>query len=549
MKRITLALITSILLFSFSYSQEKTFITEFFLDFTGPSQKTINLDSGNYIFEVSGTFCLGSCWNGDTRDVRYYFNDPQQSGIILVDDHNAFTINEYCPQDTTGCALLSPIETSYQEDHTYSYNVSFDESGDQTIYGVADECCWWDNQGGLTFKVYSVVTVEDILLNGTVSAENHQIKNVADPTDAQDAVTLSLLQSKIDELIQRIEDLENNTSNAIPVGTWKKILSPENLPQNFDLNSIQAVKQYSYNKNTQEVYFLNKTNNLLFIYDVNENSFIEKNVTYQIPSHGAHIYNPAKNTIEYLRAGRETVYEVNLETYESTLVKSESSDAHHYGASMFYNPFTSEIGQIFGYGFYSVKNSLANLSLENGWVIDIPNSTNSPQKRTGASVFPTKDYKKLIVLAGHGNQSGSQTESSCSNSNTTPWASDVGVWCFQSDIWEIDLSNNNVTQLSDFDVEMKKAGIMGFNYDKNILINYAGILPPATYSSNYSENIDNWDFSLLFFDINNVDEGWQLQEQTGDIPSNTTDKGYFIYDENTALFYYFRNDGIWSLKM
>ena len=32
----------------------------------------------------------------------------------------------------------------------------------------------------------------DILLNGTVSAENNQIKNVEDPTDDQDAVTLVL---------------------------------------------------------------------------------------------------------------------------------------------------------------------------------------------------------------------------------------------------------------------------------------------------------------------------------------------------------------------
>jgi hypothetical protein len=32
----------------------------------------------------------------------------------------------------------------------------------------------------------------DILLNGTVSAQENQIKNVADPTDAQDAVTKKL---------------------------------------------------------------------------------------------------------------------------------------------------------------------------------------------------------------------------------------------------------------------------------------------------------------------------------------------------------------------
>ena len=39
----------------------------------------------------------------------------------------------------------------------------------------------------------------DILLNGTVSAENHQIKNVADPTDAQDAVNLNYLQVELAE--------------------------------------------------------------------------------------------------------------------------------------------------------------------------------------------------------------------------------------------------------------------------------------------------------------------------------------------------------------
>ncbi len=37
----------------------------------------------------------------------------------------------------------------------------------------------------------------DILLNGTVSTENNQIKNVAEPTDANDAVNLEFLQNEI----------------------------------------------------------------------------------------------------------------------------------------------------------------------------------------------------------------------------------------------------------------------------------------------------------------------------------------------------------------
>lgn len=390
---------------------------------------------------------------------------------------------------------------------------------------------------------------QDIKLNGKVSAENNQIKNVADPTDAQDAVTLSLLQYKLNELNNRIKYLEDYATITEPKGLWTKVFEFENFPDNFDLNSIQELKQYSYNKNTNEVYFLNHSENLLFIYNLNQNSFLEKNVTYQIDSGGSHIYNPEKNTIEYIRAGRESVYEINLDTFQSSTVKSGSFDSSHYNSSMFYNPFTFEISQIFGYGGYSVKNSLANFSPENGWVESIYNSNNSPQKRAGASVFPTKDYGKLIVLAGFGNQSGNQSESNCSNSNTIPWASDVGIWCFQSDIWEIDLSDNSVSQISDFNSEMKKAGVMGFNYDENIIINYAGILPPATHSYNYSQNINNWDFDLLFFDLNSPENGWEIQEQSGDIPIESTEKGYLIYDSNSTLFYFFRNDGIWTLKM
>jgi uncharacterized protein (TIGR02145 family) len=65
----------------------------------------------------------------------------------------------------------------------------------------------------------------DILLNGTVSAENNQIKNVEDPTDDQDAVTLvflleklSYLQDQIDALQSsgNITDQDGNTYNIMP---------------------------------------------------------------------------------------------------------------------------------------------------------------------------------------------------------------------------------------------------------------------------------------------------------------------------------------------
>ena len=56
----------------------------------------------------------------------------------------------------------------------------------------------------------------DILLNGTVSAENNQIKNVADPTDAQDAVTLAYinqLESSNDDLQGQFDNLQVQIDN------------------------------------------------------------------------------------------------------------------------------------------------------------------------------------------------------------------------------------------------------------------------------------------------------------------------------------------------
>jgi uncharacterized protein (TIGR02145 family) len=66
----------------------------------------------------------------------------------------------------------------------------------------------------------------DILLNGTVSAENNQIKNVADPTEAQDAATkayidalITSLQSQIDALQPTsVTDQDGNTYDFIAYG-------------------------------------------------------------------------------------------------------------------------------------------------------------------------------------------------------------------------------------------------------------------------------------------------------------------------------------------
>jgi len=70
------------------------------------------------------------------------------------------------------------------------------------------------------------IYAQGIELNGTISAEDNQIKNLQDPTEAQDAVTLSVLLEKISALQDQIDnaqigsitDVDGNTYNSLTYG-------------------------------------------------------------------------------------------------------------------------------------------------------------------------------------------------------------------------------------------------------------------------------------------------------------------------------------------
>ena len=55
---------------------------------------------------------------------------------------------------------------------------------------------------------------QSIELNGTISAQGNQIKNLQDPTEAQDAVTLSVLLEKISALQDQISALQATTGSG-----------------------------------------------------------------------------------------------------------------------------------------------------------------------------------------------------------------------------------------------------------------------------------------------------------------------------------------------
>jgi lipopolysaccharide export system protein LptA len=57
--------------------------------------------------------------------------------------------------------------------------------------------------------VFALANAQDIKLKGDISAENNQIKNVADPTDAQDATTKSYVDTNVNAFSGSYNDLNN----------------------------------------------------------------------------------------------------------------------------------------------------------------------------------------------------------------------------------------------------------------------------------------------------------------------------------------------------
>ena len=171
----------------------------------------------------NGGYALGLS-KGTQLHLAYFGTENSENGFFYIDDFVDLNSWTHVAFSVDGINLEAKIYLNgqlYASKPINSFeNISY-EGG--LIIGNIDpsRCDWFRgniDELGLWSRVLTEQEIQnlytsstgDILLNGVVSAENNQIKNVADPTEAQDAVTLSLLQTKLDELIERIEILESN---------------------------------------------------------------------------------------------------------------------------------------------------------------------------------------------------------------------------------------------------------------------------------------------------------------------------------------------------
>jgi hypothetical protein len=325
------------------------------------------------------------------------------------------------------------------------------------------------------------------------------------------------------------------SQNGADTYVWTKLLEPSQM-----LRTDLPYSTYMFDKETREFHSLHQATSSVYSFHIDSLSFNVKPVTGIPITFHTQIYNPSNKTIQFWRAGPDNVYQVSVNGGPVSQKATGSSSTEHWGASLIYNGVTREPSLMFGYGLYRVRNALHEVN-GSSWVIRRSNSSEEPFKRLALGLFPNHNYSKAYIVDGYGNQSGSQTEKSCTLQNGKGWASDVGVWCWLRDIWEVDLSDWSVRNILPHSSDFPVTGRFGFDYDTNTFFSFGGYVPSPIYGqTGHSED------SLRIF-TPGVHNGWTTVIQTGDIPPLSA--GFSAhFDSREKRFVMISSQGVWELR-
>ena len=209
--------------------------------FSGSSCSTridANVDMSSVLSSMSVSMWVNRNGNGCYNPRLFDFYDGGDNsndwGEAWLNGENLFDISGYSDNDKwyNITIIVNPSENSrkYFINGNLVKNITFPKTlplaGDFSIgrmnhpaydafNGIIDDFGIW-NRALTEQEIQNLYTSSngDILLNGVVSAENNQIRNVADPTESQDAVTLGLLLEKISNLQDQIDALQSTSGSG-----------------------------------------------------------------------------------------------------------------------------------------------------------------------------------------------------------------------------------------------------------------------------------------------------------------------------------------------
>lgn len=287
----------------------------------------------------------------------------------------------------------------------------------------------------------------------------------------------------------------------------------------------------------------------VYLFDLNTNA-VQTLTSTNIPSSLGHFtYDYTNNRLVGNRVGRDAVFAMPATGGSWTNIGAGSFDAESYGNVSYWNPRTNRYGYFSGYGFFAVKNWVWE-NTGSAWTNTyVNNNSCTPPKRVGTQMARNADGSKLYFFSGQGSCDGNQFASSCSLGS--PWATDVGIYCWLRDIWELDLTNftfRNILPVNS--PSISKQGSFSYDFENNTFYYFGGYVPSPTYNPNIGA-ITNFTNEVFRYRVG-VDNGFVQISVQGTPPPVVTLNNYSgtsYYDAKYDRIIWARKDGIWALNL
>jgi|694.fasta_scaffold117051_2 hypothetical protein len=309
-----------------------------------------------------------------------------------------------------------------------------------------------------------------------------------------------------------------------------------------------------YNRTENKIYsvYWNAQNHLIQSFDLNNQTVQTINAANGPSALNSFTYDFENGKLIAGRSGRDILYSLPMTGGSWVAMGTGSFDSESYGSQYFYNQLNNSVGYFAGYGMYAVKNWVwENDGIQWNNIIGDNSSCDNftpPKRVSGNPILGDPNHTSLFYFSSSGNCSGSQFDQSCPFGS--PWASDVGVWCWLKDIWKYDYANNNFTQIMPPNSpSIGLEGDLAYDYIHNTFYILGGYVPSPVYQPNYTTTYEN---TVLRYRVG-VDNGFLPLSIGGTAPSTYpisqmgTHGAYF--DAANDRVVWLRFDGVYSLEL
>lgn len=357
------------------------------------------------------------------------------------------------------------------------------------------------------------------------------------------------MKSKTKKLLLTAAIIINLTFSCI-AQTWNLLIPPSA----YDVSKLNF-SNTAFNQKSSIFYSVYKTGSNCKVQSFNLNS----NTVSVIPTSiqvsddfSPFTYDYTNNRLIANRSGKDDLYAVSAKGGEWSQIGNGSYDAESYGSQFFWNSSNNSVGFFGGYGYFATHNWI--WENNESWTSPYLNNTicnnSNPAKRSGYGyALGAPGSNKIFIFSGQGSCSGNQHESFCSLGS--PWATDIGIYCWLKDLWQLDLSTHAFTNILPVNNNsISKEGQIVYDYTNNTFYILGGYVPSSNYNSNYG-NIINFETGVLRFRVG-IDKGFVPLTVEGTPPPklkiNNLGPNAAYYDAFNNQIVWARKDGIWAIK-